>query len=137
MGRSSSGFSLIEVAVVVAIVGILTAIAYPSYVDFVLRGNRAEGREFLLRVAAAQERFYTNLNQYTADVAGNAGLGLGVTQSENGYYAVQVALADAGQSYILTATPQNRQAADQCGNLTINNVGSKGYSGSDSNGRCW
>ncbi|MEB2317016.1 MAG: prepilin-type N-terminal cleavage/methylation domain-containing protein, partial [Xanthomonadaceae bacterium] len=58
------GFTLIEVMVVVAIVAILAAIAYPSYSDYAFRARRVDGKEMMMRVAAAQERYYTNLNSY-------------------------------------------------------------------------
>lgn len=126
------GFTLLELMIVVAIVAILAAIAYPSYQNYVLRTRRADGKEFMMRVAAAQERYYTNLNRYAA----MADLGLGTT-SERGYYTVSVTLANSNQTYTLTATPSGVQAPDQCANLTLTNSGSKGYSGAETNGKCW
>lgn len=126
------GFTLLELMIVVAIVAILAAIAYPSYQNYVLRTRRADGKEFMMRVASAQERYYTNLNRYAA----MADLGLGTT-SEKGYYTVSVALANSNQTYTLTATPGGVQSPDQCGNLTLTNSGSKGYSGAETNGKCW
>jgi len=125
-------FTLIELMIVVAIVAILAAIAYPSYTNYVYRTRRADGKEFLLRIAAAQERYYTNLNNY----ASMATLGLGTT-SEKGYYTVAVALANSNQTYTLTATPQGSQSGDQCKNLTITNTGYKSQSGAETNGKCW
>ncbi|KAB2901957.1 MAG: prepilin-type N-terminal cleavage/methylation domain-containing protein [Dokdonella sp.] len=130
--KQARGFTLIELMIVVAIVAILAAIAYPSYTNYVLRTRRADGKEFLMRVAAAQERRFTNLNRYGS----MADLGLG-TSSENGYYTVDVALANGDQTYTLTAAPQGAQAPDQCGNLTLTNTGFKGQSGTESNGKCW
>jgi len=126
------GFTLIELMIVVAIVAILAAIAYPSYTNYVYRTRRADGKEFLMRVAAAQERYFTNLNKY----ASMAALGLG-TASEKGYYAVSVALANGDQTYTLTATPQAPQDKDQCKKLTLTNTGYKSQSGAETNGKCW
>lgn len=137
MSRQQRGFTLIELAVAVAIVGILAAIAYPSYVSYMERSRRTEGRELLARVAAAQERFYTTRNQYTADLTTAAGLNLATVLSEGGHYAVAVAVAGDGQSYVLTAQTQGAQDKDKCGNLTVDNIGVRGYSGDESNGRCW
>lgn len=133
-GHKIRGFTLIELMIVVAIVAILAAIAYPSYTNYVLRTRRADGKEFLMRVAAAQERHYTNLNRYGA----MADLGIGTTfLSEKGYYSVGVALANGDQTYLLTATPQSPQDKDQCKNLTLSNTGYKSQSGAETNGKCW
>lgn len=135
--RAHSGFTLIELVVVIAILSILAAIALPSYQNYVQRARRVEGREMLQRIASAQERFYTNRNRYTDDLTTNAGLNLATTTSEGGYYTVAALVAGDGQSYTLTATPQGTQSDDQCANLTVNNVGARGFSGSQTNGKCW
>lgn len=128
------GFTLIEMMIVVAIIAIIAAVAYPNYTNFVMRGRRADGRELLMRIGAAQERFYTNNNRYTNNLAD---LSLGGT-SEQGYYQVQAPTVDAtGQTYTLTAVPQGPQAIDKCGSLTLNNLGARGMSGNENNGKCW
>lgn len=137
------GMTLIELVVVVAIIGILAAIAYPSYINYVQRASRAEAREFIMRIAQAQERFYTARNTYTSDIVGANGLNLGTNNSpgfQNGsgrYYSVTVTLGQNGQSYTITATPQGGQSNDACGNLTLTNNGQKGYTGAATNGSCW
>ena len=130
----TKAFTLIELMIVVAIIAILAAIAYPSYDRYVQRTRRADGREMLMRIAAAEERFYTNRNTYTANIA--ADLGLPVA-SQKGYYNVAAAVAAGGQTYVLTATPLAPQNSDACGSLTINNIGYKDKSGGESNGKCW
>lgn len=132
------GFTLIEVMVVVAIVAILAAIAYPSYSNYAFRARRVDGKEMMMRVAAAQERYYTNLNSY----ATVAELGLGdPLVSEKGYYTIGIALANSNQTYTLTATPASSQVGDKCGNLSITNTGKKSPDASNaaanSNGKCW
>ncbi len=131
------GFTLIELVVTMAIVAILAAIAIPSYENYLFRARRADGREMLQRVAAAQERFYTNRNQYTNDLITAAGINLGTANSEAGHYRITIAVDATNQSYTLTATLLGVQAPDACANLTVNNVGARGYSGSNSNGSCW
>lgn len=133
--QKNRGFTLIELMIVVAIVAILAAIAYPSYTNYVLRTRRADGKEFLMRIAAAQERYYTNFNRYaTLD-----NLNLGTTESEKRYYSVEVTLGNGDQTYLLTAAPQGAQGADQCENLLLTNTGAKDWSGAKppTNGNCW
>lgn len=137
------GMTLIELVIVVAIIAILAAIAYPSYTNYVQRASRAEAREFIMRIAQAQERFYTARNTYTAEISGAAGLNLGTTYSpgynsgSGRYYTIAVALGPNGQTYTITATPQGGQGDDDCGRLTLTNSGQKGYSGAATNGSCW
>jgi type IV pilus assembly protein PilE len=126
------GFTLIEVMVVVAIVGILAAIAYPSYTAYVTRGKRVEGRNALLDAAARQERYYSDNNQYGALAT------VGVSSaSENGHYQVSIALGSGNQSFTLSAAPETF-VDDVCGTLTLTNTGVKGISGgTGSVGDCW
>ena len=130
------GFTLIELLIVVAIVAILAAIAFPSYTRYVERTRRADGRELMMKIAAAQERFYTNRNRYTTNVAADLGLG---TTSEKGYYTVAAGfVGGSDQTYVLTATPQAPQNNDSCKELTINNTGFKDApSDTGANGACW
>lgn len=137
MKGRTRGFTLVELMIAVAVIAVLAAIALPSYQNYMFRARRADGREMLQRIASAQERFYTNRMRYTADLTTAAGLNLGTATSEAGHYAVAVNVAADGQSFTLTAAPQGIQAPDACANLTVNNVGARGYSGSDSNGSCW
>ena len=127
------GFTLIELMVVVAIIAILAAIAIPGYNNYVLRAQRTDGQELLLRLAQAQERYYTANNRYADDLAT-----LGQPQtSANAYYVAQIATASSSQAYTLTATPRADQIADVCADLALDNTGVKSYSGSTGNGACW
>ena len=137
------GFTLIELVVVIATLSIILALAIPAYGRYSYRARRVEARELLMRVAAAQERFYTNFNRYAADpVTGTASLGISDT-SEHGYYKVTTANGPSGdnQSYVLSVAPQGAQASDKCGTMTLNNNGAKAPAASDatanSNGACW
>ena len=132
----NKGVTLLELLTVVVIVAILASIELPSYDRYVKRTRRADGREALMRVAAAQERFYTNRNRYTTDVAGDLSQ---PTSSEKGYYSIDAALVGGSdQTYVLTATPQGTQVGDTCAELTINNTGFKDApSDTGSNGTCW
>ena len=106
MGRFR-GFTLIELMIVVAVVAILAAIAYPSYENYVLRSQRADAHDALMRVQLAQERWRANNPEYASSLED-----LGESdQSADGNYVVAVT-ESSGSAYALTATPQGRQARD-------------------------
>ena len=130
------GFTLLEVMIVVAIIAILAAIALPSYSRYVYRTRRADGKNMLMQVAAAQERFYTNYNRYGT----MSQLGYTSGTSEKGYYTVTSANGSSGdaQSYVLTATPRGVQQNDSCAELTISETGKKlAPHDNHTNGDCW
>lgn len=140
------GFTLLELMVVVVIIAMLAAFAMPAYQRYAQRARRADGKELLMRVAAAQERYYTNFNRYAGSpLTGATSLGLTTTTSERGYYTIATANGATGnnQSYVLTVTPVagGAQAGDKCGALSINNTGVKtpaaGVMPQNSNGACW
>ena len=132
--NKSKAFTLVELLIVVAIVAILAAVAYPSYTNYVMRARRADAREMLMRVASAEERFYTRRNVYTETLSE---LGIASGESENRYYTITPALGNGGQTYTLTAEPQGIQSLDKCANLILNSTGGKTKSGNESNGKCW
>ncbi|GMR17353.1 MAG: type IV pilin protein [Gammaproteobacteria bacterium] len=109
MRKLSRGVTLIELLIVVAIVGILAAIAYPNYRDYVARAKRNEARSALLQIATNQERFYLQNNTYTTNMTK-----LGFATSTNyktgsGTYVVNVTAADA-DNFAAVATYQNSDA---------------------------
>lgn len=140
--RASRGFTLLELMITVAIVAIVAALALPSYSDQVRKTYRAEARQTLMRLATAQERFYTNCNRYATSLSGAqancAGLGQAAASidSENGYYAIT--LAGDGSTFTLTATAQHGQEKDtKCGNLSLTDAGVKGATGTLGAADCW
>lgn len=143
--RVAKGFTLLELMIVVTIIAILASLAYYNYSRYAFRTRRADGREMLMRVAAAEERFFTNTNGYVITPAGITTappLGLGLTAtSTGGHYTISAATGTCGDAtcYVLTAAPASGdvQASDACGRLTLDNVGNKNWTGNTSNGSCW
>ena len=128
------GITLIELMIVVVIVSILAAVAYPNYQEFTARAKRNEARAALLRLATNQERFYLNNNTFTQDLTA---LGFSTTPTwttETGYYTIQVTQADA-TNFSATATYlQGGSEATKCLTFTVDGRGAK-TSGPD--GDCW
>ncbi len=119
------GFTLIELMIVVAIIGILAAVAWPSYQDQVRQGRRGDGQALLMEIIQAQERFYIDQATYTNDLTN---LGYAAQQtSENGFYVVTAGACPGGAAITacvrLTATAQGAQVAD--GNLILDSNGTR------------
>ncbi len=131
----TAGFTLIEMMVTVAIIGILAAIAYPSYVQYVVRSNRAAAESFLMEVASLQERYLVDRRAYATTLTALGYASLPGTISAN--YTVTVATVSSPPGYVLTATPQGGQASRDtaCGTLTLSQAGQKTATGSATN--CW
>ena len=132
--QAQRGFTLIEVMSVVAIVGILSAIAYPSYQEYVRRGHRAEARAGLLQAAQWMERAATATGTYPKTAQFPASL----KTVPNDRYDISV--NSNGSTFTLTAAPKGAQASDKCGNYTLTNTGLRGANGATSGAivtDCW
>ena len=126
--RQHLGFSLIDVLITVAIVGILAAIAYPSYQSVMRKNNRAAAESYLADVAQRQQQYLLDQRSYAADVST---LGVPTPATVTPYYTIAIAVA-AGPppSFSASAAPIGSQASDLSGqSLTITNTGAKGPSG--------
>lgn len=136
LNRQQAGFTLIEVMVVVVIIGILAAIAMPSYSEYVKRGYRTEGQAFLNDVSAREERYFAQNNSYITATDSYASLGLSSKNSSNAKYTLSISKVDNDGGYTLTA--ENQFDDDKCGNLTLTATGVKGVtaSGADASD-CW
>jgi len=137
-GRNK-GFTLIEVMMVVLIIGILAAMAFPAYNKNIEKTRRADAERSLLSFANAMERHYTEQTPFTY-VGATVGSGSSDTYIDqspgtgSAFYTLSV--SSAANSYTLTATPTSSQASDDCGTLTLTNAGVKGVSSSTVDD-CW
>ena len=122
----SGGFTLIELMIAVAIVGILAAIAYPSYQEQVRKGRRADAMAQLVTLAQAYERFYTSNNTYDRFWESLPAAQKNSPTTGTAYYTLDA--VDDRTSFTITATRTSAggQNNDRCGNLTINQAGTKG-----------
>ena len=141
-----SGFTLIELMIVVAIVGILATSAYPSYQEYVRRSARAEARAAVLNMAQLQERNFSDRGAYVS-VTGGSGTGGWANASWSGsdfarrkYEIGVVAAASVTggplDTFTITATPANGFSDPRCGNLTLASDGTRGSSAGDV-ATCW
>jgi type IV pilus assembly protein PilE len=145
--RSASGFTMVELMVVVAIIGILAAVAIPSYKSSVKKSNRSAAKTALLDMAAREEKYYSLNNAYSGSATSNQDL-FGTTSVTFPINApltgptlytiatptITAATATAPATFSITATPTGTQTGDQCGNFTVNSAGQQSVSGS---GTCW
>jgi len=127
------GFTLIELMITVAIIGILAAVALPSYSQYVARSKRAEARAELLKAEGWLERYYTENNRYsdtaasTVNAAFSARFGA-VPNTGAANYNITFTSVSAS-AYSIIATRTGSMATDACGNYTKTNSGTLGFTG--------
>jgi len=144
--NTQRGFSLIELMIVVAIVAIISAIAYPSYERYVIKTKRSIAQNSLLQVADRQQQFFMDNKLFAADITD---LGFPadphvvdddgattVASDEDAVYSLSLSNVTA-TTWTATATPLHGQLSRDtyCGNLTITHAGAKGKSGASD--KCW
>ncbi|KLJ01739.1 type IV pilin protein [Luteimonas sp. FCS-9] len=131
--RRPTGFTLIELMIVVAVIAILAAIAYPSYEDAVRKSKRGQAKADLAELAQRAERFHTVRNTYVGFwETVNDGKDVQSPASGTAAYLIGMAVdAKRPNAFSLTATPQGRQAKDtRCGTLGLDQAGRKTIGGS-------
>lgn len=140
---SQRGFTLIETMIVVAIIAILSSVAYPSYVEHVARGRRAEAKAALMEASHYMQRYYLANDRYDRDKAGNAfelPAAMSVVPRSGGAktYTIQSVAANLSDTtFLLEARPQVK---DACGILRIDERGTRTVSDADAGmtaSTCW
>lgn len=137
LSYGQAGFTLIEMVMVVAMIGILTAIAIPSYTAYIMRSNRSEARSQLLMASQWMERVRNESGSYATFGVLPAALTTSPPPPNAAKYNIGVNVINAG-SYILTATAVGVMAADICATITLSNTGVRGFTGAGSSlETCW
>lgn len=134
--KKMCGVTLLELMICVVIIGILTSIVYPVYIDYIRKGQRIDAMNSLLSYQLAQEKYRSHNVRYAEDFKVLVGSSTKKIASPNGYYQISMGETTA-MSYRIFATPEGKQKEDiTCGTFAINHNGpdfSKGYASP----ACW
>ncbi|OUS29265.1 hypothetical protein A9Q99_09135 [Gammaproteobacteria bacterium 45_16_T64] len=132
--RKPHGFTLIELMIVIAVIGLLATITYPSYIDKVERASREDGKQALLQFANAMERYYSIQSPMSYEGAADGGADTGepsifstevpIDGSGDKHYDLVITAASS-TAFTIQAQPKNRQANDDCGTLTYGSDGTR------------
>lgn len=110
--KRAMGFTLMELMIVVAIVGILAAVAYPSYQEHIRKSRRAAAQSFLMDVAAKQQQYLIDARTYASTLSE---LRMSVPRDVSAYYTIDFNPASTTTAFNVRATPQGSQTADLSG----------------------
>ena len=130
------GFTLIELMIAVAVVGLLSAVAYPSYQQQIAKGRRTDAKQAVLELSQRMERFYTERGTYVGATLGATGLY--PNTSSGGYYDLSITTQTL-DGFSVKAAPRGTQAGDACASFLYNQLGEQGVStgATLSAAKCW
>lgn len=137
MKAKQTGFTLVELMITVAIIGILSSVGYPSYVKYIQKAKRSEAQAALVSMATAMEQWRVeNNNDYSGVTVGTDATSIFSDQvpTDGGTKTYTLSLVSDAGTYTLTATPVAPQDTDDCGTLTLNSTGVKT---SSTGTNCW
>jgi len=124
--KTQKGFSLIELMIAVVIIGILAAVAIPSYQSHIVKSNRAAAQAFMTDAANREKQYLLDARAYlaVADNAAFTNLGMTVPDDVSRHYGIAIAIVASPPSFTITATPTSTQQTGD-GALTLTNDGTK------------
>ena len=132
--RMVRGFTLVEVMIVVAIIGILAAVALPSYKDYVRRSSLPEGTSALANARIKLEQYYQDNRNYGTTSCSNGAVAMGTV----GKFTLSCTLGNSGQGYTVTATGATGVAVGHVFTLDqSNNQGTTQFKGETVSKNCW
>jgi type IV pilus assembly protein PilE len=144
--KTAKGFTLIEVMIVLALIGILSAIAFPNYQEYIKKGQRSRATADLLVANQWMERYYSENLRYTTTLGGTTNTEFttrfaigspldGASAATKLYDITLTAVAD--RTFTIRLAPTGGMAGDKCGNYSITNTGIRAVSGTPGMTYCW
>ena len=135
--KKSDGFTLIELMIAVAIVGIIAAVAFPSYQEYVKRANRVQARNTLIQAAQWMERVATATGSYPLSTVSGA-IPTDLLKVEGSFYTVTP--VSTAKTFTFTATQAGAQIGDKCGDYVLDQTTTKttiNRTTGTTNEECW